>query len=111
MAVLLVTLSMWLAFWAQTHGALVPASASAVSGAPAKVAECTSDYPCFSPVLQGLETAVPIIEFKHAQYWVPDRSTHRGRLYDFLSQACTILGWVAFTVVAGGALQRFRRSD
>jgi len=109
---IVLAISIGAAFWAKTNDAVTAAAADPsyltdLGGFPV-ASECTSDYPCFDPVVFGLDAVVPVIEFNQEQYWVPDRSTTDGYLYDKLLQILTVLGWISLSVVAGGLVQRIR---
>lgn len=109
---IVLALSVSAAFWAQATDAVIPAGGestrSSESGQVPRPSECTSDYPCFDPIIFGIDSVVPVIELNQVQFWVPDRSTSSGYLFDKLLQILTILGWMSLSVVAGGLVQRMR---
>ena len=105
LAVAVIALSVITAFWAESTHALVPTD----SASTATIGVCTSAYPCFDPLLFGVDAAVPIVDLYHSGFWVPDRSTPSGALYDALLALWAILGWVTITIAASGIAQRITR--
>lgn len=113
LAVLVLLVSVSLAFWAQNQGLLIPADVAAAQSGPlnelAKVSECTKEYPCFNPLVFGVDAVVPVIEFNQEQFWVPDLSTRPGTVYSLALPVLKVLGWVTVSISAGGIVQRFRK--
>ena len=111
-ALITLALSIVSGFLAQRYDLVVPSDPGAAraleTGELARASECTREYPCFDPVVFGLDIAVPVVEFHQTQYWVPDRSTGDGWAFDKAVQVLTAFGWVSVTVTAGGVLQRMR---
>ena len=105
LAVAVIALSVISAFWAQANGALVPADPASAAVAT----ECTDSYPCFDPLLFGVDAAVPILDLHHSAFWVPGRATPAGAIYDVLLALWALLGWITVTVAAGGIAQRITR--
>ncbi|MCS5479049.1 DUF1704 domain-containing protein [Corynebacterium sp. YIM 101645] len=112
LAALILTLSVSSAFWARSNELLIPgdpgSARSMATGELVSVTTCTRDYPCFAPFMYGVDAVVPVVEFYHSQYWVPDRSTRAGQTYDVLLQFYTLLGWITLSISAGGVVQRIR---
>lgn len=105
LAMAVIALSVISAFWAQANDALMATDPSLTATATA----CAHAYPCFDPLLFGVDAAVPIVDLHHADFWVPDRSTAAGAVYDMLIALWAVLGWLTLTVAAGGIAQRITR--
>lgn len=103
-ALLITALSIASAWWALSQEALIPAEV----GANALVETCTSDYPCFDPVMFGLDAVIPIADLQQTRFWVPDRSMWAGALFDKCLQSFTLLGWLTLSAAAAGVSQRIR---
>lgn len=103
-ALLVLTTSIGSAYWARADQLVIPSEVGSI----AQVGECTPGYPCFDPVVYGVDVVVPVLELHQSRFWSPDRSTESGAVYDKVVQALTLFGWVSLSVIAAGLAQRIR---
>jgi hypothetical protein len=83
---------------------LDPSRAQTSTGSQPDPRSCDDTYPCHSTLLYSLETVVPLINLRQAEYWTlqsDDRPTDAIRVWLGVS---SILGWVLVTLVASTML-------
>jgi hypothetical protein len=66
--------------------------------------DCDDTYPCFSTFLYSLETVVPLINLRQAEYWTINAKHPTARHIRWWLGLSAILGWVLVTFTAGSAL-------
>jgi hypothetical protein len=86
---------------AQSVNAMLPVSGLSMSP-KVSVQSCTSNYPCFRPVVYSLELLLPVVNLHQRQYWVPDAKKHLGEIYWAFVWTSVVLGWIVATGVLGG---------
>jgi hypothetical protein len=83
----------------------VTTSPGAADGAvPPSATGCDPTYPCYSTLLYSLETVVPLINLRQAEYWTLTANHIAARLIRGWLGISAILGWVLVTFTAGSAL-------
>ena len=63
---------------------------------------CTSDYPCFYPLGYTVDTVIPIINVRQADYWGPDGNAPYGWLWVAGGWGATAAGWALATLLIAG---------
>jgi hypothetical protein len=63
---------------------------------------CTSDYPCFYPFGYTVDTVIPIINVRQADYWHPDGHAPYGWLWVAGGWGATAAGWALATLLVAG---------
>ena len=64
--------------------------------------QCTSDYPCFYPAGYTVDTVIPIINVRQADYWGPDGHATWGWVWVGGTWIATGLGWALATLLVAG---------
>ena len=64
--------------------------------------QCTSEYPCFYPVGYTVDTVIPIINVRQADYWGPDGHAPWGWVWVGGTWIATGLGWALATLLVAG---------
>lgn len=72
-------------------------------------AQCDSSYPCFNPWAYSIDTTVPLVNLRQADYWQPDSRTQWGMVMAYVSWIVTLIGWLLSTLGAGAAALLIRR--
>jgi hypothetical protein len=65
---------------------------------------CDESYPCFSTLLFTVETVVPLINLRQAEYWTVEAEEPPWRVLRWWLGVSSILGWVLVTVTASTVL-------
>ena len=74
-------------------------------------ANCTRNYPCFSPVGYAIDTVIPIVNVHQADYWGPNASAQFGWFFVYASWAGIVLGWALATLTVAGYTNLVRNTD
>jgi hypothetical protein len=84
------------------------------SGEMVTSAECTSSYPCFSPLPYTIELFIPLIDLGQVNNWRPDPSAPGGVLVSGCWYAARFIGWLAAAglgAALGSAIGRMSRNE
>ena len=86
---------------AQDRNIAVPSAAGAASPPPT-AENCTASYPCFEPVIYGLDVLLPnaVGELGQDRHWRFDESTSLGRISNLVTRIGSVVGWLALTFLA-----------
>jgi hypothetical protein len=78
------------------------------TGQAAKLApvedKCDDSYPCYSTLLYSLETVIPLINLRQAEYWSVESHDWPTRTLRWWLGISSILGWVLVTLIASTML-------
>jgi len=100
-------------FWYAQHRAGLIVPVQSIQGLHPKptAANCTGNYPCFSPVGYAIDTVIPIVNVHQADYWGPNASAQFGWFFVFASWAGIVLGWALATLTVAGYTNLVRNTD
>jgi hypothetical protein len=100
-------------FWYAQHRAGLIVPVQSIQGLHPKptAANCTRNYPCFSPVGYAIDTVIPIVNVHQADYWGPNASARFGWFFVYASWAGIVLGWTLATLTVAGYTNLVRNTD
>jgi hypothetical protein len=100
-------------FWYAQHRAGLIVPVQSIQGLHPKptAANCTGNYPCFSPVGYAIDTVIPIVNVHQADYWGPNASAQFGWFFVCASWAGIVLGWALATLTVAGYTNLVRNTD
>lgn len=85
----------------QRHVIVPVGNTTGLKPAPAAT-RCTSDYPCFYPVGYTIDTVIPIINVRQADYWGADGNAPFGWIWVVGTWGATAAGWALATLLVAG---------
>jgi hypothetical protein len=102
-----------LLFWYAQYraGLIVPVQSVNELHSLPTASNCTSSYPCFSPVGYAIDTVIPIINVHQADYWGPNARAPLGWFFVYASWVGVILGWTLATLAVAGYTGLVRNTD
>jgi hypothetical protein len=86
----------------QHHHVIVPIGEIDGLHSVPSATQCTSEYPCFYPVGYTVDTVIPIINVRQADYWGPDGNAPWGWVWVGGTWIATGLGWALATLLVAG---------
>jgi hypothetical protein len=70
---------------------------------------CTSAYPCFYPFGYTVDTVIPFLNLRQADFWGPDGSSPWGVAFTVATWVATGLGWALAYLIGTGYGGLYRR--